>query len=113
MKSGLGSACTGSPDYKTAWWTFTAPADGTAEIATQGRRYDIAGNSGIVLTVYDTSRSNTTELACAMSPRNQSSYVTSTVRVPVKMGKVYQIELSATGNTAADGGYSILSVLMK
>ena len=106
-------SCTGTPDYKTAWWTFTAPSDGTAEIATQGRRYDIGGNSGIVLTVYDTSRSNTTELACTMSPRNQSSYVTSTVRVPVKKGKVYQIELSATGNTAVDGGYSILSVLMK
>ena len=106
-------SCTQSQDFKTAWWTFTAPADGTAEIATQGRRLDVSGNSGVVLTVYDADRAAASELGCAASPRNLSAYVTSTLQIPVTKGRTYQIEVSATGATALDGGLTVLSVLMK
>ena len=106
-------SCTNSQDYKSAWWSFVAPSTGTAEIAAQGRRYDVAGNSGVVLTVYDTDRASANELACSIYPRNTGAWAATTVLVPVTKGKVYQVEISATGDTANDGGQTILSVLMK
>ena len=106
-------SCTNSPDFKTVWWSFVAPADGTAEIAVQSQRLDVRGNAGVVLTVYDTDRQAASERACSVIPRNVGSFATSTVRVPVTKGNTYQIEASATGDTASDGVVTILSVLIK
>lgn len=106
-------SCTRSLDYKTAWWSFVATADGTLEVAAQGRRYDIFGNSGIVLTVYDTDRTAGNELSCSVYPRNTSTWTSTTVQLHVTKGNVYQIEISATGDSANDGGQTFLSVVMK
>jgi len=106
-------SCTQSKDYKSVWWTFVAPDSGFAEISLQGRRYDVFGNSGVVLTVYDTTRTATQEIACSVYSRDTTTWTPATVRIAVAKGRTYQIEASATGDTANDGGQTILAVLMK
>lgn len=106
-------SCTNSADFKTAWWTFTAPADGTAVIKVQGERFDVFGSSGVVLTVYDTDRTADKELGCTTVPRNTTAWIPTTLKIPVTKGKAYQIEVSATGGTTVDGGFTILSVVLQ
>lgn len=106
-------SCTNSQDFKSVWWSFVAPDTGTVEIAAQGRRYDVLGNSGVVLAIYDTERTVARELSCSTSPRNTTARLSATARVPVIKGNIYQVEVSATGDTANDGGLTILSVVMK
>ena len=106
-------SCTKSQDYKSVWWTFVAPDSGTAEISLQGRRYDVFGNSGVVLTVYDTTRDASQELSCSVYARNTSTWTSTTARVTVTKGQTYQVEASATGDSAVDGGQTILAIVMK
>jgi hypothetical protein len=106
-------SCTKSADYKTVWWTFTAPASGTVVAEAQGRRYDTYGSSGVVLTAYDTSRTAANEVACSVYPRNTTSWTSAVSEFAVTKGKVYLVEISATGDTANDGGQTILSLKMK
>ena len=104
-------SCTGSSDYKTAWWSFTPDTDGTLQLIGQGRRYDVFGGSGVVVSVYDTSRDAKAELGCAFVNRNTTAWSSTTpIEIPVTAGKTYQIELSAT---TVDGGLVILAALMK
>jgi hypothetical protein len=108
-------SCTGSADYKSAWWSYTATASGTLQIAAMGQRFDVGGNSGVVLTAYGGgSRSADAELGCVVQPRDSAAWArTKTIEISVTAGKTYLIEASATGGTANDGGFVIVSLVMK
>jgi len=102
-------SCTQSADFKSAWFAFAANSSGTLNLGVQGERYDVFGNSGVVLTVYDTQAAAGNELACVQQGRDTSTWQMVSTAVPVTAGKTYLIEVSATGNTANDGGYTILA----
>jgi uncharacterized protein (TIGR03437 family) len=89
-------SCTGSADFKTAWWSMTPATSGTLQILASGRRLDIYGNSGIVLTAYPGSGA-ATELGCATVPQDTSSEVDAAIRFSVSAGKAYLVEVSALG----------------
>ncbi|HEV1283928.1 MAG TPA: hypothetical protein VNU44_01405, partial [Bryobacteraceae bacterium] len=92
-----------------AWWVVTAPASGYLQARAYGRRYDVFGNSGLVITAYPQA-SPGTELACGIVPRDTSAEIDATIQFPVTAGSKYLIEIAATGSTANDGGYTVLSV---
>ena len=102
-------SCTGGADYKTAWWTVTPNSAGFLTVTVRGERFDLAGNSGIVVTAYP-ANSMGTELACAIVPRDNQPWLDAIVNFPVAGGSAYLIEVSATGATAQDGGYTIVRV---
>jgi hypothetical protein len=102
-------SCGGSAGFKTAWWSVTAPASGYLQARAYGRRYDVYGNSGIVVTVYPQS-SLTTELACATVARDTADEIDAVAAFPVTAGSTYLVEIAATGSTASDGGYTVLAV---
>ena len=105
-------SCTGSADYKTAWWLLTAPSTGMMEITVQSERYDAGGgNAGFVLTAYPSGNTNS-ELGCTTVPRDTSSWAYSKIRFAVTAGASYLAETSATGNTTNDGGYTLLFAAM-
>ena len=79
-------------------------------LGVQGERYDVFGNSGVVLTMYDTEATAANEMACVQRRRDTTSWQMVNTQVQVTAGKTYWIEVSATGNTANDGGYTILTV---
>jgi uncharacterized protein (TIGR03437 family) len=106
-------SCSNSADYKTAWWLFTASASGMMEITVQSERWDAGGNAGFVVTAYPAGSINTqSELGCAVVARDLSSWAYRTIRVPVSSGSQYVVEVSATGNTANDGGYTLVFAAM-
>lgn len=107
-------SCTGSADYKTAWWLLTAPSTGMMEITVQSERWDSpGGNAGFVLTAYPSGNvSAGSELGCTTVPRDTNSWVYSKIRFAVTAGANYLAEVSATGNTANDGGYTLLFAAM-
>jgi hypothetical protein len=49
-------------------------------------------------------------MACVQRRRDQTTWQMVTADMQVEAGKTYWIEISATGNTANDGGYTILMV---
>ncbi len=105
-------SCSGSTGYKTAWWVVTAPASGYLQARAFGLRYDVSvGNSGIVMTAYPIGALHQ-ELACGIVPRDTNSQIDATIQFPVTMGSQYLIDISATGATNGDGGYTVLSVTM-
>ncbi len=103
-------SCTQSADFKTAWWTLAPAVSGTLTLSIQGERYDAGGNSGVALTAYDTQATADNELACILRKRDTSPWQMLSAQIPVTAGKTYLIEVSATGNTANDGGFTILAV---
>lgn len=106
-------SCTKSADFKTVWWKLVPGASGTLNVGVQGERYDVFGNSGVVLTVYDTQAAAGNELACIQHARDTRAWQMVSTLVPVTQGKTYLIEVSATGNTANDGGYTILAAALQ
>ncbi len=102
-------SCSGSAGFKAAWWIVTAPASGYLQARAYGSRYDIFGNSGIVITAYAQANPGT-ELACGIVPRDTNPEIDTTIQFPVIAGSKYLIEIAATGSTANDGGYTVLSV---
>ena len=107
-------SCTKSAGFKSAWWSFVAPNTGSVEVSARGQRLDASGNSGIVLTVYDTNRTANEELGCTSQARNTSSpIVVKSLQIAVMKGKTYQIEVTATGDTPADGGLAAVAVVNK
>jgi uncharacterized protein (TIGR03437 family) len=100
-----------SADYKTAWWLLTAPSTGMMEITVQSERWDAGGNAGFVLTAYPSGNTNS-ELGCTTIARDSSSWAYSKIRFAVTAGANYLAEVSATGNTANDGGYTMLFAAM-
>jgi hypothetical protein len=106
-------SCTESADFKTAWWRLVAGASGNLNLGVQGERYDVAGNSGVVLTVYDTKPTSDSEVACIQRKRDVGPWEMVNTQVAVSEGKTYLIEVSATGGTVVDGGYTILAIGMQ
>jgi len=106
--------CTNSADFKTAWWQFTAPSTGMMEVTAQSERWDDpGGNAGFVLTAYPAGSPATgSELGCTTVPRDTFAWVSSKIRFAVSAGSNYVIEVSATGNTANDGGYTLVFASM-
>jgi uncharacterized protein (TIGR03437 family) len=107
-------SCTGSADYKTAWWLLTAPSSGMMEITVQSERWDPpGGNAGFVLTAYPSDNVGAAgELGCTTVPRDGNSWVYRKIRFAVTAGVNYLAEVSATGNTANDGGFTLLFAAM-
>ena len=101
--------CTGSKDFKTAWWAVTPSFTGTMRVLAFSRRLDVAGNAGMVLTVYPAGQLGT-ELACIAIPRDTTGERDAIAAIPVTSGSTYWIEASATGGTANDGGDLFLYV---
>ena len=101
-------SCATLPSAKTLWYRVTAPASGMMEVVSQGQRYDVFGNSGLVVSAYAAG----TELGCAMQARNTVAWVFKNFQFPVTAGDVYMIQASATGSAAADGGFTIVGVRM-
>jgi uncharacterized protein (TIGR03437 family) len=52
-----------------------------------------------------------TELACGIVPRDTNPEIDTTIQFAVTAGAKYLIEIAATGSTANDGGYTVLSVI--
>ncbi|MCX6606213.1 MAG: hypothetical protein NTV52_21835 [Acidobacteria bacterium] len=102
------ASCATTVPAKTIWWRVTAPQTGEMEVVMQGQRYDVAGNSGLVVSAYV----GTTELGCVATPRGTGAWVYRSFRFAVTRGSTYSILGSATGSTALDGGYTILGVRM-
>ena len=105
------SSCAPNAPAKTVWWRVTAPASGTMEVVFQGQRYDVFGNSGVVMTAFAAEGTGAgPELGCQSIPRNTTAFVFQTFQFPVIAGQSYLLQASATGATALDGGYTILGV---
>ncbi len=102
------ASCATTVPAKTIWWRVTAPATGEMDVVMQGQRYDVAGNSGLVVSAY----AGPTELGCVATPRGTGAWIYRSFRFAVTQGSTYSILGSATGSTALDGGYTILGVAM-
>jgi len=101
--------CTGSKDFKTAWWAVTPSSTGTLRIDAFSRRTDVAGNAGMVLSVYPANQLGT-ELGCVAIQRDTRAESDAIVLLSVAAGLTYWIEISALGATPADGGNVFMSV---
>jgi len=93
--------CTGSADYQTTWWSYTATFSGYLNFVGQSYRLDTPGSGGIVLTAYKLGNvTKAGELGCFTYPRS-TTFQTSAVGFvfPVQAGTTYYLEVSATTNT--------------
>jgi hypothetical protein len=102
-------SCTGSADFKTAWWKVAPTDSGVLRVLVRGDRLDVFGDFGTVLTVYAQS-APTVELACATVPKNNNARTPIAVQFNVTPGETYLIEVSATGSAAQDGGNATVVV---
>ena len=106
-------SCAPNAPAKTIWWRVTAPASGTMEAVFQSQRYDVFGNSGVVVSAFAAEGTSVgSELGCQTIPRNTTAYVFQTFQFPVTAGESYFLQASATGTTPTDGGYTILGLRM-
>lgn len=101
-------AGTNASTHKTAWFRFQAPRTGVLQLNVQGQRYDIFGNSGVVVTAYAES-DLTRELGCVLGPRDTGPLIFSNMGVAVLEGQTYLIQVGATGSTPQDGGYTVVA----
>jgi uncharacterized protein (TIGR03437 family) len=104
-------SCTGSRDFQTAWWSFSAPADGFVRasghaIATDGSLF---GDAGLVITAYPASAvSAQGELGCFVKPRQANVYsAEGGFSFAVKAGVTYYVEVSGTTPNAQIGYLTI------
>lgn len=103
-------SCASTAPAKTVWYRVTPAASGTMEIYFEGRRYDVAGNSGVIVSAY--AGPGGPELGCAAIPRNTGVWIGRTMRIPVNAGQSVLIMAGATGSGLLDGGFTILGVRM-
>ncbi|MDZ4800116.1 MAG: hypothetical protein SGI92_18320 [Bryobacteraceae bacterium] len=101
-----GSCATAAP-AKTTWWRVTPASDGTLDLMFQGRRYDVAGNSGVVVSAWTPSGE---ERGCAVVARNTGAWIWGRFQFAATAGQQYFIQVSATGATTNDGGLVVLGV---
>ena len=107
------ASCSGIAPAKTMWHRLTTPASGTLEVSFEGRRYDVFGSSGMVVTAFAASDGERgDELACGTLPRNTGSWLTGRLRFPVQAGSTYYMQVGATGTAATDGGFTLLGLQM-
>jgi hypothetical protein len=103
-------SCATTPPAKTVWYRVTPATSGTLEIYFEGRRYDVAGNSGVIVSAYE--GFGGPEISCGTIPRNTGVWVGRTLRVPVAAGQPIFIQAGATGSGLLDGGFTILGARM-
>jgi uncharacterized protein (TIGR03437 family) len=104
-------SCTGSADFKSAWWRVTPTSGGTLQIQAAGRRSDIYGNSGIAITAYAGTITGA-ELACATVPQDTSSQIDGVIRFNVSAGTTYLVEVSALGSGSSYNGTLTVAATM-
>jgi uncharacterized protein (TIGR03437 family) len=91
--------CTGSKDSKTGWWAVTPSFTGTLRVLAFSLRTDVAGNAGMVLSLYPAGQL-AKELACVSTPRDTRAQNNASVTISVTSGATYWIEISALGATS-------------
>ncbi|HLK62479.1 MAG TPA: hypothetical protein VKU19_03510 [Bryobacteraceae bacterium] len=97
-------SCTGSADFRSGWFTFTAAMDGDVQVTVQAARSDNpAANSGIVVTAYSFSNAALgPELACGTVAKDPSGPLrNATIRFTAMQGSTYAIETASLSNGAA------------
>src|SRR5262249_61947010 len=83
-------SCSGSKDFKTAWWAVTPNSSGSLRVLAFSRRTDISGNSGLVLTAYPASQLGN-EIGCSTVPRDTRAEIDAVIVFPVTAGNAYWI----------------------
>ena len=78
------------------------------EVVSQGQRYDVFGNSGLVVSAYSAG----TELGCVVQARNTGTWIFQSFQFPVTEGVAYLIQASATGTATTDGGFTVIGLRM-
>jgi uncharacterized protein (TIGR03437 family) len=104
-------SCTGSSDFKTAWWRVTPTSSGTLQIQAAGRRSDVYGNSGIAITAYAGDITGA-ELACATAAQDTTSQMDGVIRFNVSAGTAYLVEVSALGSASSYNGNLTVAATM-
>jgi len=96
-------SCTGSQDFRTGWYVFTAPADMSVQVTTQG--FSSAGDIGVVLTAYPyDGKTLGSELGCLVLPKQSGVHTYGSIAFAVAGGKTVALEISATSATTAASG---------
>jgi len=103
------SCALGAP-AKTVWLVVDTPESGLLEVVTQGRRYDVFGNSGVVVAALAVDGG--AELGCVALPRDRLNWAFGSFRFTVTAASRYYLMVSATGNEPADGGDTVLGLRM-
>jgi photosystem II stability/assembly factor-like uncharacterized protein len=107
-------SCFPNPPAKTAWLRVDAPESGRLEVLLQGRRYDIFGNSGVVVSAYAGSPTGLgPEVACGAVARDLQSWRFGSLSFDVTAGVTYYLQVGATGVAAQDGGYTIIGIQLR
>ena len=107
-------SCFEGPPQKTSWLKFTPAESGKIEVALLGQRYDVFGNSGVVVTAYPAEGAGVGgELACGAVPRDLVAWRYGLLAFDAAAGKTYFLQVSATGNTTVDGGYTVVGVQLR
>jgi uncharacterized protein (TIGR03437 family) len=97
-------SCTGSANFRTGWFTFTAPADANIQVAVQALRSDNpSANSGIVIAAYPLSGTAIgPELACSTVPKDSAGPIQNAILTfSVNQGATYAIETASVTTGAA------------
>ena len=90
-------SCTGSADYKSVWFSFTAPQTGTVRFSFKVQRQDKFGDAGSVLTACPlTAGTLGTQLACSVTPISDVVLTTRFPQFNVVQGNTYSVEVSST-----------------
>jgi len=104
-------SCTQSADFKTLWFTVTAPAAGTMTLTYFVNRQDNGANAGAVMTVYsNVNGARGPELKCLVLPQTNTPglYTFFNYNISVQARDSFFVEVSAT-LSGAPSGASLLS----
>jgi hypothetical protein len=96
-------SCTKSADFKTVWYSVTAPSAGTVRLTFMDVT-DSFADAGAVLTLYRMPNGTIgPEIACHVIPQAKSGSNNVTYAIPVQAGETVLAEVSATASGAPDG----------
>jgi len=104
-------SCTSSADFKTLWYTLTAPSAGTLSLTFYGRQGALLADSGIVVTMYPVVNGAVgAESNCRVIPQNAANaniYHPMAITRSVQAGDTFLVEISATLSGAPNGAQII------
>lgn len=107
-------SCFSGAPTKTSWLQVTPAESGTLEVVLMSQRYDVFGNAGVVVTAYPAEGAGVGgELACGAVPRDTTAWRYGSMSFAVTGGTTYFLQVAATGNTAADGGYTVIGARLR
>jgi photosystem II stability/assembly factor-like uncharacterized protein len=98
-------SCTGSRDFRTAWWTLNANLTGRILVTAT----DVNGGTGIVLSAYSFTAASQigSELACSTIAQGSTRGQSTSIQFDVATGSTYAIEVSSP---VPDGGFIAIAV---